>query len=160
MVQHDPILFDAVLRPNPPMNSKVLGCVLLAVAGMNVTFATFFILRGAWPIAPFMGLDIALLGWAFHASRLAARAFERVTVTPSELHVLCHTPDGPGDEVSFNPYWVRVTLSGKQDIPRQLILSSHGKSFQVGKFLGPRERLNLAQALKAALGSARAWRPA
>jgi uncharacterized membrane protein len=156
----DPVFLDAVLRPNPPMSPGVLLAILIAVAAMNLAFGILFVLRGAWPIAPFMGADVALLAWAFHASRMAARAFERVTLTSTTLSVAHHPAKGHARETVLNPYWVRVQLEQPEDMPRKLILRSHGQSVQVGSFLGPRERRSFADALKAALGAARGWRPA
>lgn len=156
----EPVFLEAILRPNPPMSPRALGIVLMIVAAMNLAFAIGFMLRGAWPIAPFMGLDVALLAWAFHASRIAARAFEQVRVTASELFLSRHPARGKAEDMLLNPYWVSVHLDQPEDMPRKLTLRSHGKAVQIGSFLGPRERLSFAQALKAALASARSWRPA
>jgi len=156
----EPVFLDEILRPNPPMNPRALGVVLAIVAAINLAFAIGFMLRGAWPIAPFMGADVALLAWAFHASRIAARAFEHVRVTTSELFVGRHPARGKAEDVLLNPYWVSVHLEQPADMPRKLTLRSHGRSVQLGNFLGPRERLSLAQALKSALSAARSWRSA
>ena len=156
----DPVFLDAVLRPNPPMNPRALAIVLVIVAAMNLAFAVGFLLRGAWPIAPFMGLDVALLAWAFHASRIAAHAFEHVRLTASQLFVSRHPARGQAEDMLLNPYWVSVHLEQPEDMPRKLTLRSHGKSVQIGSFMGPRERLSFAQALKSALAAARSWRPA
>ena len=155
----EPVFLDVVLRPNPPMHSAFLCGTLLLVATINLAFASMFVLRGAWPIAPFMGADVALLAWAFHASRVAARIYEHVTLTASRLFVAHHSSRGQVSETSLNPYWVRVLLEQPADMPRKLTLCSHGKAVQVGNFLGPRERLSFARGLKAALNAARNWRP-
>lgn len=155
----EPVFLDAILRPNPPMRPDVLRVILILVLAINLAFAVGFMLRGAWPIAPFMGLDVALLAWAFHASRIAAQASEHVRLTHSELSVVRCEPRRPAETSLLNPYWVRVQLEDPADMPRSLTLVTHGKSVQVGRFLGPRERLSFAQALKQALGAARAWRP-
>lgn len=156
----EPVFLDAVLRPNPPMSPRALWLILMLVAGINAAIAVGFVLRGAWPIAPFLGADVALLAWAFHASRLAARAYERVKVTASDLFVAHHPARGVARETLLNPYWVSVELEQPEDMPRKLMLRSHGKALAVGNFLGPRERLSFAKALKAALQCARSWRPA
>lgn len=142
------------------MRPAVLLVILAIVALMNIGFGALFMLRGAWPVTPFMGLDVALLGWAFHASRVAARAYEHVVLTTSELSVAHRPARGAVRETVLNPYWVSVQLEQPEDMPRKLTLRSHGKSVQVGSFLGPRERRSFADALKAALGAARTWRPA
>ena len=71
-MEAEPVLLDETLRPSPPMNPRALLVILAVTASFNIAFALSFILRGAWPIAPFMGLDVALLAWAFRASSLAA----------------------------------------------------------------------------------------
>jgi uncharacterized membrane protein len=155
----EPVFLDAVLRPNPPMRPEALRVVLILVLAVNAAFALGFVIRGAWPIAPFMGADVALLAWAFRTSRIAAEATEHVKVTASQLSVVHRAPSQPAEAAVLNPYWVRVQLEDPADMPRKLILVSHGKAVQVARFLGPRERLSFAEALKQALATARAWRP-
>jgi uncharacterized membrane protein len=151
----EPVLLDATLRPNPPMSPRALKTVLIVVAAFNLVFALSFVLRGAWPIAPFLGLDVALLAWALRESRIAAKAFERITLTVSNLSVAQHPARGAPREIAFNPYWVRVDFhdSGLPGAP--LLLRSHGRAVQVGGFLGARERASFAQTLKSALSRAR-----
>lgn len=156
----DPILLDARLQPNPPMSPRALLLVLIIVAAMNLVFAVYFLSRGAWPVTPFMGADVALLAWAFHASRIAARKFEHVILTPLHLKVLCQPARGSPREHGFNPYWVRVELEQITGHANRLYLRSHGKSLQLGSFLAADTRKNFAAALKSALSAARDFRPA
>jgi len=149
------ILLDAVLRPSPPLKPKTLLAILAAVALINVAFALSFILRGAWPIAPFLGLDVALLAWAFRASTRAAKREERVTLTPEWLTIARIPPNGPSREWAFNPYWVRVEMDDPPEHGSQLTLWSHGKFLRIGQFLAPEERSRFAKTLKSALYRAR-----
>src|SRR6185437_12439071 len=149
------VLLDEVLRPSPPLQPRTLLAILAAVGFVNVVFALSFVLRGAWPIAPFMGLDVALLAWAFRASTRAARRSERVTLTPGRLVVERRPPDGPAREWAFNPYWVRVEMDDPPEHGSQLTLWSHGKFLRIGQFLAPDERARFAGMLKAALRAAR-----
>jgi uncharacterized membrane protein len=102
-----------------------------------------------------MGADVALLGWAFHASRLAARQREELRVTPSSLQLDRFPPRGAPTRVEFNPYWVRVELSEPPRRPSRLRLRSHGRVEQIGAFLPPEERRGVAVALSAAIRKAR-----
>jgi uncharacterized membrane protein len=149
------ILFAATLRPNPPMTAGALKLVLAVVATMNLVFATWFVAHGAWPVTPFMGADIALLAWAFHASRLAARRREELCVTRSSLRLERFPPRGAPTQMEFNPYWVRVELEEPPRSASRLTLRSHGRVEQIGDFLPPAERRSTAQALKAAIWKAR-----
>ena len=147
----DNVVFDATLRPNPPLSVPVLKAIVAVVALFNLAFAVTFMLKGAWPVLPFMGADVALLAWAFREARIAARRHERVTLRPASLTVEHHPARGTPNEVVFNPYWVRVELEEPSDHWSRLVLTSHGRSVQVGSFLAPQDRQTFAGALKSAL---------
>jgi len=152
----DPLILDATLRPSPPMDRRTLRLIAIVVAAFNIAFGLSFVLRGAWPIAPFMGLDVALLAWAFRASTVAASRFERVTLTQSRLRIEQHPAKGAVKESEFNPYWVRVDLVPVTEYSNSLFLRSHGKSLQLGAFLAPKVREGFAETLKSALSRAKA----
>ena len=130
------------------MSPRALSVILLFVLLINLAIALYFVLRGAWPIAPFLGVDVALLAWAFRASLIAARREEHVTLTPSVLRVARRPPKGKGDEIRFNPYWVRVQMDDPPDHWSQLIVWSHGKGLKIGSFLAPDERASFAGTLQ------------
>ncbi|MGZ6021703.1 MAG: DUF2244 domain-containing protein [Rhizomicrobium sp.] len=155
MASENGVLLDQVLRPSPPMSPRILFAILLLVAFINVAIALYFVLHGAWPIAPFMGADVALLGWAFRVSLKAAKREERVTLTASLLRIARRPPKGCGDEIRFNPYWVRVQMDDPPDHWSQLTVWSHGKGLKIGSFLAPEERASFAETLKNALRRAR-----
>jgi len=152
------VLLDTVLRPAPPLPARVLGVILGIVAAVNLAFAITFLLRGAWPITPFMGLDVVLLGFAFRAARRAARREEHIVLTPSELSILRRSPEGAESRTSLNPYWVRVAMDEPPEDSSQILLWSHGKSVRIGAFLPPIERASFAQKLRQALSLAKSAR--
>src|ERR1700761_5742619 len=154
MARDSDLLLDEVLKPSPPMKPEALLAVLAAVALINIGFALSFILRGAWPIAPFLGLDVVLLAWAFRASTRAAKREERVTRTRARLRAARKPVKGRPREWTFNPYWVRVEMDEPAEHWSQLTLWSHGKFLRVGQFLAPAERARFADVLKVALRTA------
>jgi len=147
------LILDQVLRPSPPMAPRVLRNILIAVAIINAGFALFFVLHGAWPIMPFLGLDVALLAWAFRASSEAAKREEHIRLTTSLLSVERKPVKGP--QLRLNPYWVRVQMDDPPGHWSELWLWSHGKGFKIGSFLAPVERQAFASTLKEALRRAR-----
>jgi uncharacterized membrane protein len=155
MASENGVILEKVLRPSPPLGARTLFLILCLVAAVNVAVALYFVLHGAWPIAPFLGADVALLGWAFRASLIAAKREEHVTLTRSLLRIARRPPNGRGDEVRFNPYWVRVQMDDPPDHWSQLTLWSHGKGLKIGAFLAPDERASFALVLKNALRRAR-----
>jgi uncharacterized membrane protein len=154
-VRSEPLLLDETLRPSPPLSARTLAMIVAVVAAINLGFILYFVSKGAWPVAPFMGLDVALLAWAFRESRIAARAHERITLRASELRIEQHPAKGTVTEAAFNPYWVRVDLVPWTEYSNRLYLRSHGRSLQVGAFLPPQTREGFAQTLKTALSRAK-----
>jgi uncharacterized membrane protein len=154
----EPLLLNTILRPSPPMNARILAAILVVVTAFNIAFGLSFVLRGAGPIAPFMGLDVALLAWAFRASTLAAKRHECIVLTPSLLKVEQHPVKGPARLAEFNPYWVRVDLQRPTEYSNRLFLRSHGRSLQLGTFLAPQVRESFAESLKSALSAAKSAR--
>ena len=155
MTSENDVLLDKVLRPSPPLSPRILLAILMLVLAANVAVALYFVSHGAWPIAPFMGADVALLAWAFRASVIAARREEHVTLTATLLRIARTPPTGRGDELKFNPYWARVHMDDPPDHWSQLTVWSHGRGVRIGSFLAPEERANFALTLKSALKQVR-----
>ncbi|MBV8979040.1 MAG: DUF2244 domain-containing protein [Alphaproteobacteria bacterium] len=151
-------LLDAVLKPAPPMSARALGFILAVVAAINLAFAASFIARGAWPVMPFLGLDVALLALAFRAAHRAAKRQEHIVLTPSELSILRRSARGEERRDSLNPYWVRVSMDDPPEHGSQLLLWSHGRSLRIGAFLPPVERATFAGQLRRALSLAKSAR--
>ena len=149
------VLFAELLKPSPPLPPNALRAILAVVAAINLVFMVSFILRGAWPIAPFMGGDVLLLAWAFRQSQLAAEREEHVTLTRAALLIRRRPAASGAPEIVLNPYWVRVEMDDPPRPESHLTLWTHGKGVRIGGFLGPAERAGLAKRLKAALWRAK-----
>ena len=105
-----------------------------------------FLLLGAWPVMPFLGLDVVLIYWAFRANYRAAAAYEEVTVTPSELRVKKVSARGKVAEWSLNPVWVRLERETHEEFGlMRLFLVSHGRKLAIAGFLGPGRKGELRQ---------------
>ena len=150
------LYFDAVLWPNPPMSLQIRCCIVAAAATVNAIFATLFVLRGAWPVTPFMGTDVLLLAWALYSSSKAAKRREEVRLTGSALRVDYYPAWGEPTHIELNPYWVQVHLDEPLQSSSAITLTtSQGRLLRIGSFLSPRERLSFARALRFALERAR-----
>src|SRR5256885_12977187 len=104
----EPTLFSALLTPHRSLSSAGFFIVMGLIAGISFVGGVVFLIAGAWPVIGFLGLDLALVYWAFRANYLAAAAYEEVTVTPSELRVRKASARGKVAEWSLNPVWVRL----------------------------------------------------
>ena len=152
----EPPLFSALLTPHRSLSGTGFFVVMGLIAGISFVGGVVFLIAGAWPVIGFLGLDLALVYWAFRANYLAAAAYEEVTVTPSELRVRKVTARGKIAEWSLNPVWVRLERETHEEYGLlRLSLVSRGKNLVVGSFLGPAEKESLAKALSAAIGEAK-----
>src|SRR6266436_4025905 len=152
----EPTLFSAVLTPYRSLGATGFMAVMLAVGGINFVAGLVFFLVGAWPVVGFLGLDVALVYWAFRASYRTAAAYEQVTMTPSELRIRKVSHRGEVKEWTLNPVWVRLDRQTHEEYGiERLFLVSHGRRLSIAGFLGPKEKETFAAALAAALGEAR-----
>ena len=104
----------------------------------------------------FCGLDVLLVYWAFRANFRAARAYEEVTVTASELTVRKVSHRGGVREWTLNPLWVRLERIVHEEFGiERLFLVSRGQRLTIAGFLGPAEKASFAHALSNALGEAK-----
>lgn len=152
-------LFDAILTPHRSLPPLGFAFLMGVVAAVNIGLGVSFMLRGAWPIFAFCGLDALLFCVMFRLNYRSARIFERVRLLPDELVVERHDVGGGVQSWRFQPYWLRVAMDDPPRHDSQLVLRSHGRALAVGGFLTPAERLDLAQALRRALQAQTTGRP-
>ncbi|MCE9648107.1 MAG: DUF2244 domain-containing protein [Parvibaculum sp.] len=143
--------FNAVVTPHRSLGRKGFIVLMSVLVAVNFTAGMIFLLKGAWPIFGFCGLDVALVYWAFKANYRAARAHETVQLSDDELLIRRVDQRGNARAFSFQPYWVRLDLVENPDESTELYLRSHGKSLELARVLSPPERLQFARALQAAL---------
>ncbi len=149
-------IFAVRLHPHRSMTRRQFHILLMIFSAMSFTATLPFVIIGAWPVAGFMGLDVALFYFAFRANFRAARAYEDVCVTPLELMLAKVSAKGEKAEWRFNPIWVRLHKEDDEEYGVQkLALVSRGQSVEVGQFLGPEEKAQFANGLSRALAEAR-----
>lgn len=146
-----PLHFNAVVTPHRSLSRKGFIVLMSVLVSVNFAAGMIFLLKGAWPVFGFCGLDVALVWWAFRANYRAARAHETVQLSDDELLIRRVDRHGQAKAFRFQPYWVRLELVENPDESTNLYLRSHGKSFELAHMLSPDERLQFARALQAAL---------
>ncbi|MBI06861.1 MAG: hypothetical protein CMM54_07775 [Rhodospirillaceae bacterium] len=145
-----PLYFDAVLEPHRALSRSGFVTVILIVGAISLAVGIFFLIKGAWPVFGFLGLDIFLLWLAIKLNTRTLKIVERIQVKVDEVRVTRETTRN-ARSWSFNPYWLNVTLQETAQGKGEIRLSSHGFSLGLGAFLMPRERREVADALKQVL---------
>src|ERR1700746_3735370 len=133
----EPTLFAARLTPHRSLSRAGFVLVMAVLGAVSFAAGTAFLLIGAWPVFGFFGLDVLLVYWAFRANYRAARAYEVVTVTASELTLRKVSYHGRVSEWTLNPLWVRLDRDEHAEFGiERLYLVSRGRGRPIAGFLG------------------------
>ncbi len=152
----EPKIFAAIITPHRSLGSTGFLILMLCIGALSFGCGMLFLLLGAWPVFGFLGLDVLLIYIAFRANFRAARAYEEVTITASELTVRKVSHHGVVREWTLNPLWVQLDRIVHEEFGiERLFLVSHGRRLPIAAFLGPDEKASFARALSNALGEAK-----
>lgn len=153
---NEPTIFSAEITPHRSLNGAGFLAAMLVFTAASLALVVVFVTAGAWPVAGFLGLDIALVYFAFKVNFRRAAAQEFVRVTPSALNVRRISHKGEVAEFTLNPVWVKLHREVDPDYGmRRLVLVSRGKHLTIAEYLSPPERESFANALAAAIGEAK-----
>lgn len=150
-VNETDIQFDAVLQPYRSLSPNGFLLLMVAAGGLLALIGVYFLLQGAWIVLGFCGFELALLYGAFKLSFSSGQKWERLTLTDKALTVTSGAAKKERARWEFQPQWLTVSMDDPPRHESQLRLTSHGRRLTIGRFLQPHERLEVAQALQAAL---------
>ncbi|MBI1180734.1 MAG: DUF2244 domain-containing protein [Alphaproteobacteria bacterium] len=139
--------FDAVLHPHRSLTPRSFLIVMILIGTLSFIGGVVFLLMGAWPVFGFFGLDAALVYIAFKRNFRDGERYETVRLTDDTLEIHRVEPDGSDTCQSFQPYWTKVLV----DEEGCLVLRSHGRSVEIGRFLVDYEKESFRAALDTAL---------
>jgi uncharacterized membrane protein len=153
-----PLHLDAVLTPTRSLTRTGLVVVLGILGLFNVLVAVLFFVMGARPVSIFLGLDFLAVLLAFHLSYRQARRRERVQVSADEVRVV-HEVGAQKRTVWRSPTaFTRVEVEAMGEPEVRVTLALSRRRLVVAGQISPQERADFADALQAAIKSARAER--
>jgi uncharacterized membrane protein len=140
---------DAVsvwVLPHRSLSRAGLVAFLVAQAFTAGVYAGLAAWQGNVLAPAFAVLELAVVSWCMSRVWLASGRGQMITLTSTQLVI---APARGAEPAQFHPYWVRLRLvNGKQrGWPSRLLLGSHGREVEVGKFLNEEERRALAHRL-------------
>lgn len=141
----NPPVFALELRPNRSLSRQHFAWIIAGVAAIFLMMGVRFVALGAWPILPFMALDVALLWWAMRASYKSGEAVEEVRLDGDGLQLVRISPLGHRQCTRMEPHWAKVELEELGDQQNRLWLKSGQRRVPVGSFLSPPERVEIAR---------------
>ena len=144
------------LAPHCSLSTRGAALFFASVCVPTFGVAGTATVLGYWPILPFAGAEIALLAWALKTNM--ARRFEREHIEVSETEVVIEYSHAleraTARRIVFPRHWAQVKIRRPKSplLRGQLVIESHGRAHEVGKFLTEEERRQLAAQLQLLIG--------
>ena len=147
--------FKAVLTPHRSLSPSGFLIFMIAIGVVSFSIGIAFLVMGAWPVMGFLGLDVALIYWAFKRNYRDGRMVEKIEVTPHTVQLTKIDPRGNESVLDFNTYWVRLVLDERTDGRSRLSLAMRQEKTLIADFLSDDERREFAEVLSVELMLAR-----
>lgn len=148
----DAPIFTATLQPHRSLSPSGLRVLLVFVGFVGLAVSIPFLLIGAWPIAGFMGLDVALIYLAFRSNNASARAYEQIFLSRVELLFRSVSWRGTIREARFNPFWTRLEREDHPEFGLEKLALVQGRArVEIAACLGREERADFASVFQRAL---------
>ncbi len=141
-----------LIRPNCSMTWRDAVHFYLGMVTVSFGIAILFAANGAWPVLPFAGLEMLVLGIALYITARRCARWEMISIDADSIHIR-RSPSNQLPPVSFRRAWATIELqpgSKSWYLPR-LVIRSHGQTVEVGHCLNEAERKQLARELSRAL---------
>jgi len=138
---------QVIVRPNRTLTLRGMTVLFAGLTVVVLTIGVGFTLAGAWPVLPFAGLELALVGAVLYRLFRHADDHDRIMIDRERVTVIrqrgrCEWRD------EFQRYWTKVTLErGRSWYPSRLKVGSHGRFVVIAAGVNEKEREALSTAL-------------
>ena len=141
-----------MVMPNRAMPWQHIMMIYLLVSGVTISIAFSFFTQGLTLILPFAGLELLALGVVLYISAWRSNIKEVVNVNEEKIRIEIGR-NVPEEIYELDKAWANIVLerSWNNWYPSRLLLRSHGRQLEIGKFLNEQERQCLAIELKKAI---------
>lgn len=145
--------YEIILRPSRSMTATGKKAYYggLAAAGALATY--FAVKAGAWPVAVIVDIAFAAAAAGIVASGRSGQKYERVRITDKALEIYRFAPGQRGETFqTLPPFMLKVeTICDEDGHCEKLLLQARGRKTEIGSFLPPDEKIEVAQELRNAL---------
>ena len=141
-----------MIQPNRSLSWRQAVQVYTVIALCCLGIAVFYAMHGFWPVLPFAGLEILVLGVAFYLTLRRSGVREVVSVD-SDIVRVEKGRHKPQEHWECPRAWAKVLLeqSPISWYPSRLAIMFQGRRVEIGKFLNEAERCALAEELTNAI---------
>jgi uncharacterized membrane protein len=138
---------QVVVRPNRTLTLRGMAVLFAGLTLVVLTIGVGFTLAGAWPVLPFAGLELAVVGAVLYRLFRHADDHDRIMIDRERVTVIrqrgrCEWRD------EFQRYWTKATLERRRGwYPSQLKVGSHGRFVVIAADVNEKEREALSTTL-------------
>lgn len=149
-VEHNSVGCRFVLRPNRSMSWRGSLIFFLSLCILSSSIATGMAVRGYWLVLPFAGLELLAVGAALYVVALRCHQREVISIA-GDLIRIERGVRYPRRCWTLARIWAQVVLEPAARDSSRLLVRSHGRCVEIGRFLGEDERRRLAVELTRSL---------
>ena len=108
-------------------------------------------LKGAWPVFGFFGLDVLLVYIFFKINFKSGKKKERILLTSNKLIIEFYESQKIVKTYFLNPNWLKINLIQLKNQTSKLQISSINKKIIIGSFLRYQEKKQVIKSLQKVL---------
>ena len=108
-------------------------------------------IKGAWPVFGFFGLDVLLVYIFFKINFRSGKKKEILILTKNQLIIEFYNSKKISKTYYLDAHWLQIRLSKLKNEMSKLKISSKNKSIIIGSFLRYQEKIDVVKSLKKAL---------
>ena len=135
--------FSLTLKRNCSISPAGLLCVFAALSVASAAIGIGFAIAGAWPVLPFVGLEIAALGAAFVLYARRAGDYERIELAQGRLTIEVAEAERL-EQYRLDPRRARVVLERNEGYGARVLLREPGQEVEIGRHLDALARIEFA----------------
>lgn len=137
------------LRPNRSLDWRGSLEFFAWMSAVSLSIAAWFAWQGAWLVLPFAGLELAALALGLYMVSVRCMDKEIVSINEDTVEI-CKGRRHLESRILVRRHWAQVRLEAGEHrwYPGRLIIRSHGRGTEIGRFLGEVERRDLARTLR------------
>lgn len=141
-----------ILRPNRSLSWRGSLLFYFSLLIISSGIAIGLALLGLWLVLPFAGLEMLALGIGLYVVACRCYECEVISINGDSIRIE-RGRDYPREQWTLGRMWARVVLERcpREWYPSRLLIRSHGRSVEVGRFLDEEERQRLADELTRSL---------
>ena len=144
-------LYEITLYPYRSLNKLGFFILMFILAFISFIAGIIFMLKGAWPVFGFFGLDVLLVYIFFKINFRSGKKKEILILTKNQLIIEFYNSKKISKTYYLDAHWLQIRLSKLKNEMSKLKISSKNKSIIIGSFLRYQEKIDVVKSLKKAL---------